>query len=146
MLWGVWHGILSAAETLNLIPVKRARQHAWSRVLLHVYTLTAVCLGFVLFRAADLGEAAKVFGAIFSFRAGTAASAAALHGFLGTKFLAAFLLGIAACFPVGRVMAGWEERCAVLRPLSYALALVLLALCLLAMASQGFQPFIYAQF
>ena len=146
LLWGVWHGVLSVLETLQIIPVSRARKHRWSRALLRVYTLIAVCLGFVLFRAADLSEAMKLFGAMFAFRAGTPASAAALHGFLSAKFLGAFALSIALCFPLGRLLAGWENRAAALRPISYALTLALLILCLLAMAAQGFQPFIYAQF
>ena len=146
LLWGAWHGLLSALETLHVIPVKKLQARPWGRAVLHVYTVLAVCLSFVMFRAANVDEAAKLLSAMFSFGAGTTLSTVTLHSLVNARFIAFFALSVIACFPLGKTLAAWEQRHAALRPLSYVLALALLALSLTAMASQGFQPFIYAQF
>lgn len=146
LLWGAWHGLLTGLETLNIIPVGRLRSRRWGRVILHIYTVLAVCVSFVLFRADGLGEAAKLLSAMFSFGPGTALSTVTLHTLLNARSLVLFVLSVALCFPLGKIFAAWEQKRAGLRPLSYVLVLALLALSLTVMASQGFQPFIYAQF
>lgn len=146
LLWGVWHGLLSALEALGVIPVKRLQKTAAGRALGHVYTLLAVCLGFVLFRSGSLGEAGRMFAAMFGGGNASILSAVTLRTVLDAKTLTMSALCVLLCFPVGRRLAGLEETMPWLRPLSYVLCLCLLALSLCAMASTGFQPFIYAQF
>ena len=51
LLWGAWHALFSALESLRIPRPKTSGLPG--RVLRHIYTLAVVCLGFVIFRAAD---------------------------------------------------------------------------------------------
>ena len=148
VLWGLWHGLLSALETLGLPDPKRLTASRPGRVLGHVYTLLAVCLGFVLFRADSLSSGWAVIAAMFSPGALDAAARTALLGAGNLRDLLLLALGILAALPLGQFFPRLRDSLSVgrLRPLSYALCVLLLALCLTELAAGGFAPFIYAQF
>ena len=78
LLWGAWHALLSALESLHVIDCTRWSRSLPGRALCHVYTLAAVCLGFVIFRAADLAQAGEMFRALFTGVQLTQASTLAL--------------------------------------------------------------------
>ncbi len=142
VLWGVWHGVLAAAESLaRFRPQRRS-----SRVFGRVYTLLAVCLSFVLFRAQGVRQCVDMLGAMVTGFSFTAAGTVALHTLANAQVLTAVIIGCVLCLP----WRCWIEKRARLRaicePLSYAVCLVLFALCLLRLAGGGFAPFIYAQF
>ena len=142
VLWGAWHGLLSVLE--SALPMERLQEKPLGRCLGHVYTLLAVCVGFVVFRAASVGEAATVLRAMFTGFARLPASTLALER-ISPAVWCALGVGVLASLPVGPRLkkllnGGWAEGC------SYAGAAALFALCLLAAAGSGFQPFIYAQF
>lgn len=130
LLWGLWHGILAAVETLH--PVKKS---LFSRL----YTLLAVCLGFVLFRAADLNQAAQIFKAMVS---------PAFPGriLLDGRQSLVLAISLVLCFPVEKQVHKAEQRHPWIRTVSYVLSVGLLLVCLGAMAANQFQPFIYARF
>ena len=146
VLWGLWHGLLTALETL-LDRTKPAKNRP-VRGLGHVYTLLAVMLGFVLFRGETLGSAWAVIAAMFRPGALDAAARTALIGAGNARDLLLLALGIAVALPLGRFFPKlWNSFAeGKLRPLSYALCVLLLALCLMELAAGGFAPFIYAQF
>ena len=142
VLWGAWHGLLSAIE--SALPMKQLQEKPLGRWIGHIYTLLAVCLGFVVFRAATVGEAMTVLRAMFSGFTLTPASTLALER-ISPAVWCALGAGIIGSLPVGpwlkkRLGGGWLEFS------SYAGAAALFVLCLLAAAGSSFQPFIYAQF
>lgn len=145
LLWGLWHGLFTALETLGWIPVQKLSRSKAGSLLARGYTLLVVCLGFVLFRAPDVGTAARIYGAMVG---GTASAAAqvAFRSLLGRRELLAALLGIFCCLPLKERFLEWEQERTWVTPVSYGLSLLLLAVSLCAMAAVGFQPFIYAQF
>jgi len=150
LLWGAWHGLLSALESLGFINCKKLQKTAPGRVLSHIYALLAVCLGFVIFRAGSLTEALAVIGAMFAGFTPTPASTLALER-ISPAAWCALLAGIAACLPVGpwivRRVRGLSPRVRQLAAAaSYVGSAALFALCLLAAAGSGFQPFLYVQF
>lgn len=142
VLWGVWHGVLAAAESLARFRPQRSSSRAFGRA----YTLIAVCLSFVLFRAQGVRHALTMFGAMFTGFSFTAAGTVTLYTLANAQTLTAVIIGCVLCLPWVR----WIEKRARLRavcePVSYAVCLVLFALCLLRLAGGGFAPFIYAQF
>ena len=142
MLWGAWHGLLSAVE--SALPLKRLQENPLARFLGHVYTLLAVCVGFVVFRAASVGEAAVVLRAMFTGFAPSPASTLALER-ISPAVWCARAAGAAGSLPVGPWL---KKRLSggVWTVLSFAGTAALFALCLLAAAGSSFQPFIYAQF
>ena len=143
LLWGAWHGVLSAAE--ELLGGKSEQRGGVRRWLGHVYTLLAVCVGFVFFRAESLADGWRVLCAMLGRFPVTAASTVALHTLLPP--LTVVLLAVAAvlALPVKKLFAPLEHTTAG-RVLSYGACIVLLVLCMTALASGGFSPFIYFQF
>ena len=140
LLWGVWHGLWSCVETALKLPQKlRGRWYG------HLYALLVVVLGFALFRAASLSQAAALMRAMFMGLSANEACRAALAAALNARTLTLCALGVLLCLPVGAL---WKI---ILSPRGAAivrgvLALVLFALCLMAMSAGAFQPFIYAAF
>lgn len=141
ILWGLWHGTLSAIETLS-----GAAKRLEKRWYGHGYTLLAVVLGFVIFRAETPAQAGHMFAAMFMGLQLTADSGAIFTHLIGAKELVFLLLGCVLCTPVAPRLQRVLSRCGVYEPVSLALTLMLFALCVLAMASGSFRPFIYAQF
>ncbi len=150
ILWGLWHGVFSAIESAVAAarkgrPAERSRRPLLGRALGHVYTLLVVCIGFVIFRAADLTQAGQMLAAMFTAFSPSPAATLAWERIAPAAWCA-FFGGILGSLPIvpylkertaGR---GWVEAA------SFVLAAALFALCLLAAAGSGFQSFIYAQF
>ena len=140
LLWGAWHGLFSILETGRVDPSRKPRWYG------HLYALLVVAVGFVLFRAATLGQAAAMIGAMFGGVSLQHGSTLALARYLTPRAVAALVVGAAAS--LGLFVPLWERvrlrRAGELA--SYALTLALLALCIMALASGSFQPFIYQQF
>lgn len=144
VLWGVWNGLFCVLEGVGLIRTARLKEKAAGRLLLRVYTLLVVLLGAVLFRAGSLKDAAAMIGAMFTgFRAlpeVTYILQRSLTG-LAAAGLIAGVIGSAAVVPWLKAHTGkWGE------PISYILCAGLFVLCVMSIAVNGFQPFIYAQF
>ena len=141
VVWGLWHALLSALESLNIIPAKKL-----GPVLGRVYTLLAVCLGFVMFRAGSVEQGFAVIGAMFTGFTFTASGTVALHSILTVELAVMTVLGIVMAMPVLPKLQSNEKLSRILEPVSWPVCLVLFALCLARLASGGFTPFIYFQF
>ena len=140
LLWGLWHGLLSALESFGIIRLKGAK--GAKKVLGHLYTLLAVCLGFVMFRAATVSQGFGIIGAMFTGFAFTESATVLLHSLLNGYTVFMLALSAVLTVPMGRKL----QSSKVLDTLSYAALLLLFVLCLMKLASGGFAPFIYAQF
>ncbi len=148
LLWGAWHGLLSALESLGVIDTRRWSKSLPGSILCHVYAILAVCLGFVMFRADSVSGGWRVLSAMFGASSGGSAAAAALRTALSPVNVLLLLLCFALCLPwknlFPKAAAALSEG--KLRPLGYAFCLCLLIVCLAQLAAGGFAPFIYAQF
>lgn len=143
LLWGVWHGVLSALESWNVIPAKKLQKLP---VIGHLYTLLAVCLGFVMFRAGSMEQGFQMLGAMFTDFSVTAAGSVAFYRLFHLQSLTALLLGAALCLPWNVWLQKSKRLSRMADTLSYPAIIVLFAICLLQLASGSFAPFIYAQF
>ena len=146
LLWGIWHGALSLLESLQLIPAKKLAASRPGRIVGRVYALLAVCLGFVMFRAADVGAGFAMLSAMFTGFSFTAQATVLLHELLTGEVLVMLVLGIVLSVPVSRLLKklpGWERWS---ETVTLVLTLALFALCILRLASGNFAPSIYAQF
>ena len=144
ILWGLWHGLLVSAERLWAGPMGALEKKPGGRALLHLYTLLAVIVGFVMFRAGSVGQGFALLGRMSSFAGGSLAAAVALRRVLTPVRIGLLALGGLFSAPV---IPALRRRI----PLSGELipdlaALAGLGLCVLAMAGGGFAPFIYQQF
>ena len=143
LVWGAWHGLLCAAE--GLLGVKRVPEKGLRRVLGHVWTLLAVCVGFVFFRAETLAGGVRVLRAMLGLVPASAASTAALHAAVPPLTAVLLCVGAVCALPVRKLFRGFPETQAG-RALSYAAGAALLVLCVMRLAAGGFAPFIYFQF
>lgn len=136
VIWGLWHGLFSALESMKVIKIEKGR------IMCRIYTLTIVCLGFVMFRAESLSQGVEMIGAMFT---GFAITGTALKSILTGKAMAALVAGVFMALPVVPWLkkSKWGNW---LEPVSYVVCIVLFAVCLMKLASGGFTPFIYAQF
>ena len=141
ILWGLWHGAFSAFETCT--GAAKKLQKRWYG---HVYALLVAVLGFVIFRASSAAQAGQMFAAMFTGFRLTYESGAIFTHLIGAKELALLLLGCVLCTPVAPKLQLALTKRGIYEPASLFLTLALFALCVLAMASGSFQPFIYAQF
>ena len=134
LLWGAWHGLFSALESLKIINPKKL-----PKFLAHIYTLLVVCLGFVMFRASSAQDGFRVLGAMFTGFFCSSGTTIALHQILNLKTIAFLLGGCVFCTPLAK-----KIPCpCILRCVG---CIGLYFLCLAALASGGFTPFIYFQF
>ncbi|MBR4579120.1 MAG: MBOAT family protein [Oscillospiraceae bacterium] len=140
ILWGLWHGLFVSLERLGSKPLRRLDGSNPGRVLLHMYTLLVVVLGFVMFRAQSVEQGLGYLGRMFAFAPGSVLTAEAVltPGRLTGLCLGALFSLPALPFLRSRLRLGevWIN----------ALVLLGFLLCVLAMAGGGFSPFIYQQF
>ena len=127
-------------ERLGSKPLRRLDGSNPGRVLLHMYTLLVVVLGFVMFRAKSVEQGLGYLGRMFAFAPGSVLTAEAVltPGRLTGLCLGALFSLPALPFLRSRLRLGevWIN----------ALVLLGFLLCVLAMAGGGFSPFIYQQF
>ena len=107
----------------------------------HLYTIFAVLLGWVLFYFENLSSLFGFFGRLF------AASPASVHGLnLVLAFTPMILISMFAATPAAKVLLSNSREKAVVRYGAVAVVMVMLLLCVAALASQSYNPFIYFRF
>ena len=149
LVWGLFHGLFLVLESSRIIPVGKAAGHAVSRLLVRIYTLLVVLVGFVVFRADSLSQALGYLGAMVAGGGSMALSAGTLS-YLTPWFCCVFLIGCITSFPV--VPAARRALCVgsggtrLYTVAGYGLSLLLFALCVLSLAADTYNPFIYFRF
>ena len=145
ILWGLWHGVLVSGEGLLKAPIEKLRQKRGGRVVMHVYTLLAVILGFAMFRASSVQQGFLIIARMFSFAGAGAAGLLAAEEILTGARIAALVGGTVLSLPVVPALTrrctgrGWEIVWNIL-------ALLGLLAAILALSGGSFTPFIYQQF
>lgn len=145
ILWGLWHGVLVSGEGLLKAPIEKLHQKRGGRVVMHVYTLLAVILGFAMFRASSVQQGFLLIARMFSFAGAGAAGLLAAEEILTGARIAALVGGTVLSLPVVPALTrrctgrGWEIVWNVL-------ALLGLLAAILALSGGSFTPFIYQQF
>lgn len=143
VLWGVYHGVLLVLERVTGVARLPDQRLAVPR---RAVTLLLVVCGWVLFRAATLGQAGDVLAGMASLDFGSLAPA--IDQAAGAQQLLALAIGVASCllprrFVLGRyVQGGWSgapllARLAVIAPLPWVAVTI---------AAGSFSPFLYFQF
>ncbi len=141
IIWGMWHGLLMMFEQVTNI--EKWSKKVFLKPFFHIYTLLAVCLGFVVFNSPSMGFAIDYIGTMFSF-SGTVGDAAALF----TPYTCMMLvLGVIFSLPVvpalRRFISKSEKLTLIGETAGYVMTLPLFALCVMTLASTSFNPFIY---
>ncbi len=143
LVWGLLHGGLMVLERAGL----GARLERAPAAVGRSYTLAAVTLAWVVFRADDLPHALSYAGAMFT-TAGETASLYPLALYLDVKtalVLALGAVGATPWLPALRARLG-DEPTAGWRLARFGALQALLAACAMALASGTHDPFIYFRF
>lgn len=143
ILWGFLYAVLLTTEKLGF-----KRWLDTHKVFGHVYVLLTVMLGFVVFNAAGIREAAADIAGLFSFGKLPLASVEALYCLRSYGFT--FLIGLIAATPYPKQLTeklsarpGCRKALTVLEPT----ALMVLLLIVTAFLVDGsFNPFLYFRF
>lgn len=156
IIWGLWHGFFIVAEDaakklFGLGKHGKNRRNPVETVLKHLYTLLVVLIGFVIFRADNMGQAFSMIGAMFSGICASAQTGLLLAQCLTPLTMFALLLGLVGSTPVLPLVCRKAEQqtgsvYVCLRVLSYAGALALLLVDILHLSAASYVPFIYFQF
>ena len=156
IIWGLWHGFFivtedAAKKLFGLGKHGKNRRNPVETVLKHLYTLLVVLIGFVIFRADNMGQAFSMIGAMFSGICASAQTGLLLAQCLTPLTMFALLLGLVGSTPVLPLVCRKVEQqtgsvYVCLRVLSYAGALALLLVDILHLSAASYVPFIYFQF
>lgn len=156
IVWGLWHGFFivtedAAKKLFGLGKHGKNRRNPVETVLKHLYTLLVVLIGFVIFRADNMGQAFSMIGAMFSGICASAQTGLLLAQCLTPLTMFALLLGLVGSTPVLPLVCRKVEQqtgsvYVCLRVLSYAGALALLLVDILHLSAASYVPFIYFQF
>ena len=156
IIWGLWHGFFIVAEDaakklFGLGKHGKNRRNPVETVLKHLYTLLVVLIGFVIFRADNMGQAFSMIGAMFSGIRASAQTGLLLAQCLTPLTMFALLFGLVGSTPVLPMVCRKAEQqtgsvYVCLRVLSYVGALILLLVDILHLSAASYVPCIYFQF
>jgi len=142
VIWGLFHGVLLVLERFGF---DKQLNKAW-KPFQHAYTLLAVIVGWVLFRAETLGDATTYLGKMFWYTSGDITLNSYLS-FLHFDFRTVFFIIMATLFstPVYRYIDQMvlSPKVVGVRPLFYA---ALLIISIVYVGSESYNPFIYFRF
>lgn len=142
VLWGLFHGAFLMLEAYGVFPVEK-----WKPFFRHAYTLLAVTVGFVLFRADSVSTALGMIGIMFTGWRFSPQFAASLSALLTPITAAMLVIGALAALPFGgKIAARLDRKGGVYQGAVYALAFVGLALSALCLSTSAYNPFIYFRF
>lgn len=143
VLWGLWHGIFLMLE--DLLPKKKV-----PKLILHIYTLMVVCIGFVIFRADTLANGIIMIKKMFLGWEFSQGQMQVVFNQLSPMFLLMLFIGVAGSLPIiPRLEAKTRtsiQRWEVVTGLTYIGSFILLILCMLSLSGSTYNPFIYFRF
>lgn len=149
VVWGLYHGFFLLLE--DYVPKLRKLP----KVLGHIYSVLVVCIGFVIFRADDMGQACTMIGRMFAGTNFSAQAVSIIWQVLTPYSIVMLILGILFAAPVpmlyeklkasGKIEKSEKSR-AVISAASYVVSIALLGWCMLRLSGNTYNPFIYFRF
>lgn len=139
VFWGLYHGFFLMLE--QYVP-KCEKKSRWISALKHVYTVVVVCVGFVFFRAETLTQGFSFVKEMFTgFHYEAEVMNFALSN-LTPLVIVTFAAAVLFSMPVRKA----AETIKGYQGISYGISLLLLVLCMMSLASNSYNPFIYFRF
>ncbi len=147
---GAVHGAFSFLE--EFVPALKKLP----RVILHVYTMLVVTVGFVIFRSDTLGFALGFIGKMFTGFEFSALSMSFVYQVMTPFFIVMLLAAMIGCAPIRRLtvkLRTVSEKAGKLTPkenivqiILYTAAFALLLWCMIRLSGGSYNPFIYFRF
>lgn len=141
IVWGMWHGFLMMFEQVT--GIEKFSKKPVLKPFFRIYTLLAVCLGFVVFNSPSMGFAIDYIGTMFSFGGGSADALALFSPYTVMMLVLGVIFSLPVLPTLRKAVSGNEKLSAAGEFIGYAISIPLLALCVMTLASTSFNPFIY---
>ncbi len=147
VIWGIYHGLFLLLE--EFVPVLGRLP----KVVNHIYTLLAVTVGFVIFRADTITQGFEFIGNMFTGFNITAQSLSLALTQLTPWFIVMFAVAVIGCAPIKPVAdrlrvsgSALSKRQSIVQTVLYILAFALLIWCIIRLSGTSYNPFIYFRF
>lgn len=143
LVWGIYHGFFQAVEALLRNRKNGAENKGYfPGFLRHTYTLTVVCVGFVIFRAETLTKGFRWIRKMFMGFSFDRAAMSLVVQQLTPLYLLVLAAAVIGALPVTERLRKYRFYDSV----SYVVSVAGLLLCLMQLAGGTYNPFIYFQF
>jgi alginate O-acetyltransferase complex protein AlgI len=145
LVWGIFHAFFMILERAKIIQTEKFK-YRW---LARLYVLLVVLTGFVMFRAENLTQGVKIIGKLFtgfSFQPGWHVM---LYDFLSPLTVLVFFLSFIAATPVlTNLLKDFTEKLTEPKAegIRNILSIALFLLCIMAISTETYNPFIYFRF
>ncbi len=150
IIWGLFHGAFLLFEEYAGVLKKLPK------LLMRIYTLLVVCVGFVIFRADDISQGLMMIRNMFSGFSMSDSSLSLALTQLTPWFIFAFAAAVIISAPIKPLTeklrlkldasAAVSGRLMILQTVLYILAAILLFWCILRLSGDAYNPFIYFRF
>lgn len=138
VVWGLYHGLFLLLEQTVL----HVRQ--WPKIIQRLYTLLVVLIGFVIFRAETFGQSLIFIQSMFAFTSVSALASKEIMILITPLTIVLFAISFIASTPLLKNIKGYDVGWTSM--LSYGFTIVLWIACLLSLAANTYNPFIYFRF
>lgn len=146
VLWGLFHGFFLILETFQVVIPEKFRNKGWG----HLYTLLVVIVGFTLFRTETIGYGMAFIRTMFTGFSFNAQTAGTLREIFSPLVTVTFLIAAAASLPLCSYISLRMPKSGRLSHAAgaagYMATFVMLLLCVMALSSSTYNPFIYFRF
>jgi alginate O-acetyltransferase complex protein AlgI len=139
VVWGLYHGIFLLLEQ-TLLQVQQ-----WPKIVQRIYTLLVVLIGFVIFRAESFTQSLIFIQSMFSFSSASSLASKELMILITPLSILLFVISAIASTPIMKNIKVKTEG-SIASLLSYGFTIVLWIACLLSLAANTYNPFIYFRF
>ncbi len=137
LLWGLYYGILLIVEKTVLLKLLKKLPAA----LCHIYTMLIVMLGWALFYFEDTTALGAFFTRAFTLTGGSSKAYTYILAYLPLMAVA-----VLAATPLGKLCCRKLQQKTWFAWVLIAVAAVVVLLCVAALVSQSYNPFIYFRF
>ncbi len=144
IVWGMWQGLLMMLEQVT--GAEKWTKKLLLKPLFHVYTLLAVCLGFVVFNSPSIGFAVNYIGRMFSFAGGAADALYLFSPYTVMMLVFGVIFALPVVPTIKKLFSKNQTLSTVYDTAGYLITLPLFALSVMTLASTSFNPFIYYNF
>lgn len=151
LVWGFFHGVLISVETL--LQRKDKKTPKFLIPFKWLFTMLAVVLGFVIFRADSLSYGMRYITQMFTFGENLSGYEM-LISIITPSYITTAIVAMLACCPlvpvISSALKGNGQKKSKIYPvvdvLGYVVSLALFMLCAMSLASNSYNPFIYFRF
>lgn len=143
VVWGLYHGFFLLLE-------EYIQKFKVPNLLKHIYIVFVVCIGFVIFRSDNMGQAIDMIGRMFGAVHLNTVNMNVFLGQMTPLFLTVLIVSVLCAVPVKewiyQLTLKYQRTTSAVQAVSFVASLLVLVLSMLNLAGGTYNPFIYFRF